>query len=128
MMPMVAMAAKPITAGAVACWSSMAATANPSTVGAGAWGELLRAPGVGRVVAAGLVARLPLGMEALGDVLVVRGRGQACAGAGVVVAASALATAAGPRVLGRLIDRVGQARVLLPIAVAFPAAVAGLIL
>src|SRR3954470_13053198 len=122
MMPMVAMAAKPITAGAVACWSSMAATANPSTVGAGAWGELLRAPGVGRVVAAGLVARLPLGMEALGVVLLVRDAGQSYAAAGVVAASSALATAVGTPVLGRLIDRVGQTRVLLPIAVAFPAA------
>ena len=105
----------------------MATTVHRPDAGAGAWGELLRGPGVRRLVAAGLVARLPMGMNALGVVLLIRDAGESYAGAGVVAAATALASAVGTPVLGRLIDRVGQTRVLVPVAFAFPAALALLI-
>ena len=86
---------------------------------------MLRAPGVGRIAAAALLARLPTGMAPLATVLLVRGEGRSYAVAGVVVAASSLAGAVGLPLWGRLIDRIGQARVLLPLAVAYPLALAG---
>ena len=104
----------------------MAASVSPPT-GAGAWLELLRAPGVGRVVLAGLLARLPLGMNSIGIVLLVRAHGDGYGAAGLVAAASSLAAAASAPVLGRLIDSLGQPRVLLPLSLAFPAALLGLI-
>lgn len=82
---------------------------------------LLRSPGVGPVVLAGLLARVPLGMSALAMVLIVREAGQSYAAAGVVVAANTLASAASVPVMGRLVDRLGQRRVLLPLGLLFPA-------
>ena len=92
------------------------------------YGDVLRAPGVGRIAAAALLARLPSGMAPLATVLLVRGEGRSYGVAGVVIAASSLAGAIGFPLWGRLIDRTGQARVLLPLAVAYPAALAGLAL
>ena len=86
------------------------------------YADVLRAPGVGRIAAAALLARLPSGMTPLATVLLVRGEGRSYGVAGVVVAASSLAGAVGFPLWGRLIDRTGQSRVLLPLAVAFPAA------
>ncbi|HEX8105430.1 MAG TPA: MFS transporter [Solirubrobacteraceae bacterium] len=102
-------------------------TLSPAPSGAGAWGELLRAPGVPRVVTAALIARLPLGMHALGVVLLVRGQGGSYATAGLLAAGSSLASAASGPALGRLIDRLGQTRVLLPLALLYPTAVVGLV-
>ena len=107
----------------------MAAPADTTSPGgAGAWRELLRAPGVPRVVGAGLLARLPLGMNALGEVLLIRDQGGSYAAAGLVAAGGSVATAVSGPALGRAIDRLGQTRVLLPLAVLYPAAVAGLVL
>jgi MFS family permease len=92
------------------------------------YGDVLRAPGVGRVVGAALLGRLPTGMAPLATVLLLRGEGRSYAVAGVVVAASSIASAVGWPLWGRLVDRVGQARVLLPLGVAYPAAFAGLAL
>jgi MFS family permease len=86
------------------------------------YADVLRAPGVGRIAAAALLARLPSGMTPLATVLLVRGEGRSYGVAGVVVAASSLAGAIGFPLWGRLIDRTGQSRVLLPLAVVFPAA------
>jgi MFS family permease len=92
------------------------------------YADVLGAPGVARVVVAALLGRLPAGMAPLATLLVVRGEGRSYAVAGLVVAASSLATAIGWPLWGRLIDRFGQARVLLPQSVAYPAALAGLAL
>ncbi|MDX6600772.1 MAG: hypothetical protein QOE87_4659 [Gaiellales bacterium] len=92
------------------------------------YGDVLRAPGVARIAAAALLARLPGGMAPLATVLLVRGEGRSYGVAGVVIAASSLASAIGSPLWGRIIDRGGQARVLLPLAVAYPAALAGLAL
>jgi MFS family permease len=92
------------------------------------YGDVLRAPGVARIATAALLARLPGGMAPLATVLLVRGEGRSYGVAGVVIAASSLASAIGSPLWGRIIDRGGQARVLLPLAVVYPAALAGLAL
>jgi MFS family permease len=92
------------------------------------YADVLGAPGVGRVVCAALLGRLPSGMAPLATVLLLRAEGRSYAVAGVVVAASSLATAIGWPLWGRLVDRIGQAQVLLPLGVVYPAAFAGLAL
>jgi MFS family permease len=92
------------------------------------YGDVLRAPGVGSIVGAALLARLPMGMAPLATVLLVRAAGHSYAVAGVVVAANSLAAAVGVPLFGRLIDRGGQTRVLFPLAVAYPAALLALAL
>jgi MFS family permease len=92
------------------------------------YGAVLGAPGVGSVVGASLLARLTVGMAALATLLLIRGEGRSYAVAGVVVAASSLACAIAWPLVGRLADQVGQTRVLLPLAFAYPAAFGGLAL
>jgi MFS family permease len=92
------------------------------------YADVLAFPGVARIVAAALIGRLPGGMAPLATLLLVRGEGRSYAVAGVVVAASSLASAAGSPLLGRLVDRTGQARVLLWLAVVYPATLIALVL
>jgi MFS family permease len=92
------------------------------------YAAVLGAPGVGRLVGAALLGRLPMGMVPLATLLLVRGEGRSYAVAGVVAAASSLACAISWPLLGRLIDRIGQARVLLPLAAIYPFALGGLAL
>jgi MFS family permease len=92
------------------------------------YGDVLAFPGVARVVAAALIGRLPIGMTPLATVLLLRGEGRSYAVAGIVVAASSLASAAGSPLFGRLVDRTGQSRVLLWLAFVFPAALTALVL
>jgi MFS family permease len=92
-----------------------------------AWSALLGAPGALPLVAASLVARLPIGMTGLALVLLVRDAGHSYTAAGVVVGAYSLAGAATVPVFGRLVDRVGQPSVLVPLALLFPAALLGVI-
>jgi MFS family permease len=80
----------------------------------GAYREVLRVPGAPAFAAAGLVARFPLSMQTLGTVLLVADTTGSYALAGAVSATLALAQALFGPVLGRLVDRHGQARVLLP--------------
>jgi MFS family permease len=97
------------------------------TSGLRSYRDLLAQPGVGRLVAWGLVARLPTGMLALGVVLLVRGTGRSYADAGLVSAFQALTFAAGAPAAGRLIDRRRPAAVLIGYGVAFPVALVALI-
>ena len=90
------------------------------------YADVLAAPGVSRVVCAALLGRLPNGMAALATVLLLRGEGRSYAVAGVVVAAGSLASAIGWPLWGRLVDRIGQVRVMLPLGVVYPAAFAAL--
>ncbi len=92
------------------------------------YGDVLRAPGIPRIAAAALLARLPSGMAPLATVLLVRGEGRSYGVAGVVIAAASVASAIGWPLWGRLIDSIGQTRVLLPLAFCYPAALAGLAL
>ena len=86
--------------------------------------RLLRIPGFAPLFAASLAARLPL--TALGLLLILRTReltGSFAAG-GAVAGAYALANGVTAPALGRLIDRLGQARIMLPAALSSAAALA----
>jgi MFS family permease len=74
--------------------------------------ELLRAPQVGRQFVAGSIGRLPYGMVALATILTLRHFGFSYAEVGLVAGAWGLATGATAPLLGRLVDRLGQTRVL----------------
>lgn len=80
----------------------------------------LRTPGVGRVLATSLVARMPNGMSSLAILLLVtRHHGYARAGAvtGLYVAAAGVSNL----LLSRLADRLGPRRVVVPAAVGYAA-------
>lgn len=94
------------------------------TTGLRNYRALLALPSVGRLVGSGLIARLPIGMTALAFILLIRGNGGSYADAGIVSAAEALAAAAGSPVAGRLVDRRTAGKVLLGYGIAFPAALA----
>lgn len=78
--------------------------------------RVLSLPGALTFSLSGLVARLPMSMVSLGIVLLVSTRSGSYSLAGAVSAAFVLASAAFAIVQGRLVDRLGQSR-LLPAAV-----------
>jgi MFS family permease len=90
--------------------------------------SVLSVPGAPRLFASALVGRLPQGMSSLAILLLVRGATHSYAAAGVSVGASALATAACAPLIGRLVDRFGRARVLVPFSLAQACAYASLVL
>jgi MFS family permease len=77
---------------------------------------VLSIPGCARVFATALVGRLPQGMSSLAILLLVRSATHSYPAAGIAVGAFAFATAAGSPVQGRMVDRYGRARVLVPAA------------
>jgi MFS family permease len=80
------------------------------------YARILRTPYVLPLTLAALVARLPIGIDSLAIVLFLREHTGSYASAGVVAAAFALGGGAGAPISGRLIDRFGQRRVLVPLA------------
>ena len=82
--------------------------------------DLFRVPGVAPLMLAAFVGRLPYGMNILAAILLLRAAGFDYAAVGIVSAASGLSVGAAAPVMGRIIDRVGQTRVLL-FAAAFTA-------
>ncbi|MEV6971851.1 MFS transporter [Kitasatospora sp. NPDC093806] len=78
---------------------------------------LLRAPHVGRLLFGTLLGRLPAGMTALVIALALREADAPYSRIGLATAAYAIAAAIGGPVLGRIVDRTGQPRVLLAAAV-----------
>lgn len=87
-----------------------------ASIGTGlpAYGRLLRhRPAAGPFFAA-FVARLPMSMAPLGILLLVQDVRGAYAVAGLVTGAFALGSAAGTPIWGRMMDRYGQVRVLMP--------------
>ncbi|MCQ0015776.1 MFS transporter [Actinomadura madurae] len=78
----------------------------------------LRRPYAGRLLGGTLLGRLPNGMGMLAVVLHIRADGGGYPLAGTLAAVFGLATAAGQPVLGRVMDRAGQPRVLVPAACA----------
>ncbi|WP_143447472.1 MFS transporter, partial [Kineosporia sp. R_H_3] len=74
--------------------------------------DVLRVPGAAAFCAAATLARLPMAMISLGALLLVSTSGRSFTLAGLVSGATALGQAAGSPPLGRLVDRLGQTRVL----------------
>ena len=93
----------------------------------GPYRNVLAAPGAGRLFASALLARLPQGMSSLATLLLVRASTHSYAAAGIAVGAEALACALAAPALGRLIDRVGRAHVLMRCALAYAAALTVLV-
>ena len=79
--------------------------------------ELLRVPGLRPLMLAVSLGRLPYGMNILAEILLLRAAGFDYAVVGVVTAASGLSVGLAAPVMGRVIDRVGQTKVLLTAAV-----------
>lgn len=92
------------------------------------YADILRTPGARAFVLAGFVGRLPMAMLGLGTVLLVRASTGSYGIAGGVSAIIAIANALGAPQIGRLVDRFGQRRVLLPAMAVHIAGVAGLLL
>jgi MFS family permease len=84
--------------------------------------RILSVPGALRFSGSALVARLPIAMDTIGIVLLVTGVGRSYGLAGGMSAAYLLAAAALAIPQARLLDRLGQARVLTIAAVVFAVA------
>ena len=92
------------------------------------YGEVLRVPHVAALVAATLLARFPIGINALAVILYLRERTGSFAVAGVVAGSLAAGSGVGAPVQGRLVDRFGQRAVLPPLAFVHAAALGLLVL
>jgi predicted MFS family arabinose efflux permease len=77
-----------------------------------AYSDVLRRPGAFRMSATGFLARFPMAMLGLGEVLLVSSQTGSYALAGALSATGALANAVFGPLLGRATDRYGQSRVL----------------
>jgi MFS family permease len=75
--------------------------------------DVLRAPGVARVVVFALLGRLPFGTLPLSMVLLMRHEHYPYGQIGAVVATEALAVGVTAVFMGRLVDQIGHARVLI---------------
>lgn len=95
-------------------------------MGIPAYRPILRTPGLKGLMAASVVGRMPLGFETLGIVLLVRATTGSFAIAGAAAAACNLVAALTSAPLGRLVDRFGQRRVVVPTAIWNAVALAGL--
>src|ERR1700689_260509 len=84
-------------------------------------------PRAWRFSVAGVIGRLPMSMYGLGTVLLISAGTGRYGLAGTVAAAGALGNAFFAPQLGRLVDRLGQHRVLVPICVIFTPSVGGVV-
>jgi MFS family permease len=92
-----------------------------------AYAEVLRAPHVAALIATTLLARFPIGINALAIILYLRAERGSYAVAGVVAGALAAGSGIGAPVQGRLVDALGQRRVLVPLAVVHAAALGAIV-
>ena len=76
------------------------------------YADILRIPAVPRLLSAAVIGRMPVGMGALAIFLLVRGAGGSYSTAGLAVGASTVAGCVGAPILGRLVDKQGQTRIL----------------
>jgi MFS family permease len=91
------------------------------------YAEILRSPGVRALVASTLLGRLPIGINALAIVLFLRQTTGSFAVAGGVAGMLSAGSALGAPTQGRLVDRLGARRVLLPLAFVHAAALGGIV-
>lgn len=89
--------------------------------------EIFSVPGAWRFSAAGVIGRIPMAMTGLATVLLISRLTGLYGIAGAVSAAGALGYGLFSPLAGRLADRLGQRRVLLPLAVLFALSCAALI-
>jgi MFS family permease len=92
------------------------------------YAEIFRDRRARRFSAAAVIGRMPMAMLGLGTVLLISARTGHYGVAGSVAAAGSLGAALCAPQLARLVDRLGQRRVLIPLCVVFAVAVAGLVL
>ena len=90
------------------------------------YAEIFAIPRAWRFSLAGIVARMPMSMYGLGTVLLISAVTGHYGLAGSVSAAGSVGFAVCAPQLGRLTDRLGQHRVLVPVCVTFALSVAGL--
>ncbi|HTU73554.1 MAG TPA: MFS transporter [Trebonia sp.] len=89
--------------------------------------EIFRIPRAWRFSLAGVIGRMPMSMAGLGIVLLISASTGRYDIAGSVSASGSLGMAACTPLFGRLVDRYGQARVIVPMAAAFGCSVLGLV-
>lgn len=94
----------------------------------GRYRAVLEVDGCVRLLATALLGRLPQGMSTLAILLLVRGATHSYAAAGLATGGYALASAVASPPQGRLVDRLGRARVLVPCALAQTCVVLGLVI
>ncbi|QNK79490.1 MFS transporter [Nakamurella sp. PAMC28650] len=92
------------------------------------YAAVLRRPGAIRPFVATVVARLPIAMAPLGMVVLVQNVTGSYAIAGLVTGGFAVGTSVGAPVWGRMMDRLGQARVIVPTVLASAVLIAALAL
>jgi predicted MFS family arabinose efflux permease len=92
------------------------------------YAEIFTIPRAWRFSVAGIIGRMPMSMYGLGTVLLISASTGRYGLAGTVSAAGAIGGAICAPQFGRLTDRLGQHRVLVPVCVTFALAVAGLVL
>ena len=91
------------------------------------YADILRSPHVAALVASALLARLPIGINALAIVLYLREQTGSFAIAGAVSGMLAAGSGFGAPIQGRLVDRIGARRVLLPLAVVHAVALGAIV-
>jgi len=91
------------------------------------YAAVLRAPHVAALIAATLLARFPIGINALAIVLYLRAERGSFAVAGAVAGALAAGSGVGAPIQGRLVDRFGQRRVLVPLGLLHAAALGAIV-
>lgn len=94
----------------------------------GPYRGLFGTPGAKGFVLAGFVGRLPMSMLGIGIVLLISELTGSYAKAGAVSGIVSVAFAVAAPLSGRLVDRIGQAKVLVPFALAHAASLSGLML
>ena len=105
----------------------MARSCHRGPIASSAYSQLLRIPLVRQPLLGSVLGRLPIASLSLAIVLMIRHATGSFATAGLVSAGFAIASALALPVQGRLIDRLGQTRVLLPGAIVHPLALVGLV-
>jgi MFS family permease len=96
-------------------------------VASSSYARVMRVPSVTPMLGAALLARMPFGILGLALVLFIREQTGSFAVAGAVSGGYALAAAASSPVLGRLFDRIGPTRVLVPAGTASGVSLVGLV-
>src|SRR3984957_7981756 len=91
------------------------------------YAEVFSIPRSWQFSVAGIIGRMPMSMFGVGTVLLISAGTGRYGLAGSVSAAGSIGGAACAPPLGRLVDRAGQSRVLIPVCLAFAVSVAGLV-